>query len=512
MPPSPPTSPTVSVVIPAMNVFIPAMNMAGNLPLVLQGLPRVDEIIVVDGHTAGDTAAVIRQVRPDAVVVRQTRSGKGNALVCGFAASTGDIVITLNGDGSTDPGEIPRYVEALLAGAEVARGSRYRGGGADLHGRRLERIGNALLSRLVNALFGTRFTDLSPGCNAYWRGVLPVLDLPRADIPGLRRGRTVWGDGAEIELMIAIRTAAEGLRVAEVASVGYPPAHGARQPRLLRRAMLALRTLILEWRRLRAERRPPAPGRHDARNLAGYAQPAATARGKRLETTGAALPPAAGTVRAAVPGPAVYVAGERSTGRHAAHAGAEPSARHRAEPDAHQSPEPRAHHSPEPEAYHSPEPGAHHSPEPGAHHSPEPGAHHSPEPDAHLSPVISDDDPAAPSTAARRSGLYDTGVHRIGVYDSGVHRTDTYDSGVPHLPDGRINPLYRAGDQREVGGGRRRLDARDRRAAGRPDLTVIPGERSSPPDPAAAARDGSAPEQRRPPGHLRALPGERSTG
>ena len=126
----------------------------------------------MDGGSADDTVRVARAARPDALVLRQTRSGKGNALACGFAASTGDIVVTLNGDGSADPGEIPRYVDALLAGAEVAHGSRYRDGGDDLDGGRLERLGNATLSRLVNLLFGTRFTDLGSGYNAYWRGLL----------------------------------------------------------------------------------------------------------------------------------------------------------------------------------------------------------------------------------------------------------------------------------------------------------------------------------------------------
>ena len=102
-----PPSPTVSVVIPAL-------NEEHNLPLVLEGLPAVDEVIVVDGGSADDTIAVAREVRPDAVIIRQTRTGKGNALVCGFAVSRGDIVVTVNADGSTDPGELPRFVDALL--------------------------------------------------------------------------------------------------------------------------------------------------------------------------------------------------------------------------------------------------------------------------------------------------------------------------------------------------------------------------------------------------------------
>jgi hypothetical protein len=269
MPPSPPPIATTGDerLSPTVSVVIPALNEEDNLPLVLEGLPPVDEIVIVDGGSADDTVAIAREMRPDALVVRQTRRGKGNALACGFAASSGDIVVVLNADGSTDPGEIPRYVDALLSGAEVAHGSRFRDGGGDLVGRRLDRIGNALLSRFVNALFGTRFTDLGYGYNAYWRALLPLLDLPPIDAPRVKRGRVQWGDGPEIEPLINIRTAAQGLRVVEVSSVGYPPINGHPERHRLRRALRAMRVAFAEYvRRWRIGRRtaPPDAAPRDA--------------------------------------------------------------------------------------------------------------------------------------------------------------------------------------------------------------------------------------------------------
>ena len=248
-------------VSPTVSVVIPALNEEANLPLVLEGLPAVDEVVVVDGGSADDTVRIAREVRPDAVVVRQTRAGKGNALACGFAACRGDVVVTLNADGSTDPGEIPRYVDALLSGAEVAHGSRFRDGGSDLGGRRLDRLGNAVLTWIVNLLFGTSFTDIGFGYNAYWRALLPALDLPPVEPSRGRRGRRHWGDGAEIEPLLNLRTAAQGLRVVEVASIGYPPINGARERRRLRRALRAMRTAFLEYvRRRRFGPRPDPAG------------------------------------------------------------------------------------------------------------------------------------------------------------------------------------------------------------------------------------------------------------
>ncbi|GAA0810013.1 glycosyltransferase family 2 protein [Spirilliplanes yamanashiensis] len=307
-----------------MSVVLPALNEENNLPLVLEGLPDlVDEVVVVDGGSVDDTVAIAREVRPDAVVVRQTRRGKGNALVCGFAAATGDIIVTLNADGSTDPGEIPRYVDALLAGAEVAHGSRYRAGGGSFEGSRWDDLGNRTLNTMVNALFGTRFTDLAFGYNAFWRSLLPALDLPEADGPAPRRGGAVWGDGPEIEPLINIRMAAQGLRVVEVASIGYPRIHGEVRRSRLREGGLALKAVAAEWQRHRRANRTVA-GRHGASAAAAATAPApAPARTDvtpPLQRAAAEpLPPWADIL----PGPAAPPAGPRpgpggGGGRHAA--------------------------------------------------------------------------------------------------------------------------------------------------------------------------------------------------
>ena len=86
-------------------------------------------MIVVDGHSVDDTVAVGRRLWPDVRMVMQTRLGKGNALACGFAAATGDIIAMVDADGSADPAEIPQFVKALLDGADFAKGSRFAEGG-----------------------------------------------------------------------------------------------------------------------------------------------------------------------------------------------------------------------------------------------------------------------------------------------------------------------------------------------------------------------------------------------
>src|SRR6201982_173220 len=155
---------------PRVSVVIPTLNEARNLPHVFARMPpNIHEVIVVDGHSVDDTLAVARAMCPDVRIVMQTRRGKGNALACGFAAATGDIIAMVDADGSADPAEIPRFVGALMGGADYAKGSRFATGGGSSDITRLRKAGNWVLSGLVNILCGTRYSDLCYGYNVFWR-------------------------------------------------------------------------------------------------------------------------------------------------------------------------------------------------------------------------------------------------------------------------------------------------------------------------------------------------------
>jgi len=243
------SSPTVSVVIPTL-------NEERNLPHVFAKLPDgLDEVIVVDGGSRDRTVAVARELRPDVVIVQQTRTGKGNALACGFAACTGDIIVMIDADGSTDPAEIPSFVAELVAGADFVKGSRFDKGGHSHDITPLRKLGNDGLNLVVNVLFGTRFTDLCYGYNAFWRRVVPTLDLPDPTLPRPTDGRKLWGDGFEIETMINIRAAADGMKVGEVGSVEHARIHGQSNLNTFRDGFRVLRTIFSEYGRMRRQRR-----------------------------------------------------------------------------------------------------------------------------------------------------------------------------------------------------------------------------------------------------------------
>src|SRR3954463_3263839 len=128
---------------PNVSVVIPTLNEERNLPHVFAKLPAgIAEVIVVDGGSVDRTVAVARELRPGVVVVQQPRTGKGNALTCGFAACTSDIIVMIDADGSTDPGEIPAFVAQLVAGADFVKGSRFDAGGHSHDITPLRKLGN----------------------------------------------------------------------------------------------------------------------------------------------------------------------------------------------------------------------------------------------------------------------------------------------------------------------------------------------------------------------------------
>jgi len=272
MPPARPSGDDRTTPFPTVSVVIPARNEERNLPYVFARLPRdVDEVILVDGGSGDRTVERARELWPSIRIVRQTRAGKGNALVCGFAAATGDIIVMIDADGSTDPAELPNFVDPLRAGADFAKGSRFRDGGGSTDITPLRRLGNRLLNGIVNMLFGVRFTDLCYGYNAFWRRVVPELRLPDPASPCPSGGKR-WGDGFEIETLMNIRVATAGLRIQEVPSIEHPRRHGESNLRTFRDGARVLRTILREFRRyvsdrylaVGARRRAEATGRPEA--------------------------------------------------------------------------------------------------------------------------------------------------------------------------------------------------------------------------------------------------------
>jgi glycosyltransferase involved in cell wall biosynthesis len=216
-----------------ISVVIPVRNEAQNLYYILPRIPSiVDEVIVIDGHSTDDTIAVSKKLLPEARIIEQRGIGKGDAVRLGFKACMGDIIVMLDGDGSTDPGEIPRFVQALLNGHDFAKGSRFLAGGGSTDITPLRRLGNYGLCQLVNLLYSIRFSDLCYGYNAFWKHCLDHINLDST--------------GFEVETQISLRIHKTRLKIIEVPSMEHPRIYGQSNLRTFRDGWRVLKTIVKE--------------------------------------------------------------------------------------------------------------------------------------------------------------------------------------------------------------------------------------------------------------------------
>jgi glycosyltransferase involved in cell wall biosynthesis len=237
-------------IAPTVAVVMAAMNEAANLPSVFATLPDwIDQVVLVDGRSTDDTIAVARALRPDVTVVLQGGVGKGDALLAGFAACTTDIIVAMDADGSTDGREIIRFVSPLVSGADFVKGSRFASAGRSDDITTIRRFGNRGLNLMVNSLFGTQYTDLCYGYNAFWARHLPKLAL---DSPGF-----------EVEALMGIRAAKARLKIHEVPSHERPREYGASNLHAVTDGCRILRLIVRERlagsRLTGSRRRAPKP-------------------------------------------------------------------------------------------------------------------------------------------------------------------------------------------------------------------------------------------------------------
>jgi glycosyltransferase involved in cell wall biosynthesis len=186
----------------------------------------------VDGRSTDDTVAVARRLREDVKVVMELRRGKGAALQAGFAAATGDIIVMLDADGSMLPEEAILFVGALMAGADMAKGSRFLQGAGTDDMSLFRMLGNWGLTLIVRVLYGGLFSDLCYGYMAFWTRHAATLNCDC--------------DGFEIETLINVRALKNRLKIVEVASFEAPRISGESNLRAIPDGWRVLKTILRE--------------------------------------------------------------------------------------------------------------------------------------------------------------------------------------------------------------------------------------------------------------------------
>lgn len=160
----------------SLSVVVPCYNEEEGIARTLADMPSiVDEVVVVDNNCTDRTAEVARSF--GARVVRETKQGYGAAHKRGFRVATGDVIITMDGDGTYPRSFIPVLVDVLVdEGFDFITCDRtgHKTPGA---GTRLRVFGNWLLGVIQAILFGHWVSDSQSGMWVFRRSILPLLEL-----------------------------------------------------------------------------------------------------------------------------------------------------------------------------------------------------------------------------------------------------------------------------------------------------------------------------------------------
>jgi undecaprenyl-phosphate 4-deoxy-4-formamido-L-arabinose transferase len=168
-------APDVSVVVPVYNEAATLDELYRRTVAALDPGPRSYELIFVDDGSTDGTFAVLERLHaadPRIRAVRFKRNfGQHPAMHAGLARAGGDVVVTMDGDLQNAPEDIPRLVEAVEAGYDVASGTRVSR--HDSWGRTLP---SRLINRMLRSFTGARISDFGCAFNAYRRtAVDPML-------------------------------------------------------------------------------------------------------------------------------------------------------------------------------------------------------------------------------------------------------------------------------------------------------------------------------------------------
>ncbi|MCL0053247.1 glycosyltransferase family 2 protein [Dehalococcoidales bacterium] len=214
-----------------ITVLICTLNEEESLPYVLPKIPEwVNEILLVDGHSTDRTVEVARELKPEIKVLYQPGKGKGDALRYGIKHASGDIIVTLDADGSTDPEEMAKFIEPLLNGYDFAKGSRFLNNRPKMPLHR--RFGNWVLVTTANLLYGTKYTDICSGYNAFWKSAIEKVNLSR--------------DGFEMEQEMNVKIKKAGLKVIEVSCQDKGRLGGTSKTQDLKQGLVDLITIVRE--------------------------------------------------------------------------------------------------------------------------------------------------------------------------------------------------------------------------------------------------------------------------
>src|ERR1700757_5132800 len=175
--PNPTTTIMVSIVVPFHNEEPNVIELYDRLERVMQGLNRSYEFVFVDDGSTDRTFALLKELAaldPHVTVIRlRKNSGQTAALAAGFAHTSGDYVIAMDGDLQHDPAEIPAFLEKIEEGCDIVSGWRSH----RIDNMLLRKIPSRCANWLMAKLSGVNIHDFGTTFKAYRGDLLRELPL-----------------------------------------------------------------------------------------------------------------------------------------------------------------------------------------------------------------------------------------------------------------------------------------------------------------------------------------------
>ena len=197
----------ISVVIPCLNEEEAVGAVVDQAWAGIKRSGRDGEVIVVDNDSADRSADVAAE--HGATVVEETRRGYGSAYLAGLARARGEYIVMGDADSTYPIDELVPFVERLEDGDDLVLGSRFKG---TIHGDAMpwlnRRVGNPILTGMLNLFFGVKVSDAHCGMRAVRKDALAALDL--------------HSTGMEFASEMVFKAYRRGLRVSEIPIDYYP--------------------------------------------------------------------------------------------------------------------------------------------------------------------------------------------------------------------------------------------------------------------------------------------------
>jgi glycosyltransferase involved in cell wall biosynthesis len=190
----------VSVIIPAYNEEYTIGDIIEETTAILDGMNTPYELIVVDDGSTDKTREMALRHKAT-VLYHDCNRGKGYAVRKALQTAQGQIIVTIDADGSHRPKEIPDLIRPLHNGTDIVAGSRFLGYSKEFTSK-TNKIGNRILNTTIYLLTRRHVTDSQTGFRAFKREFLNHV--------------TLESNGYEIEAEITVKGLKNGFKFKEI--------------------------------------------------------------------------------------------------------------------------------------------------------------------------------------------------------------------------------------------------------------------------------------------------------